>query len=584
MKICFIGKYPPIEGGESSKLYWLARELGRRGHEVHVVTNSFCVERRFRERLRGSDLKYYQPPGVTVHNLDPFKLPHFVLRSPSYAQRLTSLATYIVKEYDLDLIIGWYLIPYGTAALLTAYFTGKPYILRHAGSDLNRLGRLPSFRFLIDELLRHANRVITYPSRKEKLIEKGVIPYNLFIDRSTSVETDFFSPQNKISARCYLPSSLFKESLPIITYIGKISQNKGLLEIVESLSLVKKRGKKFKFLVLGDGGSFKKELKRKIKELELEKEVVFSSFIPPWRIPGVINLSTLIVCPEYHFPIKVHNPILVREVFSCGGCLLLSEELYRKQPKVIKKNKNVVVIDPSRVKKTAEKIVALLDNLQKREEIGREARKAALKREDFKGYVDQFERFFQEVVRMNTVKRHPQKLILFRGPPGSGKTTISSEIKKLKPDLAVIKFDSLRRIISDDPVPFAFKNLTLRMTEKMVEFLLREGLSVLIEGTFFYEKEVEPFYRLARNFKIPFFVFDIFASYETLKKRVVQSKPKSPLRGGVFNFDRAFSNYRCSRFKEKKYRLVKIDTEKLSLSEAVERIIASVWGKENLTL
>jgi hypothetical protein len=53
MKICFIGKYPPIEGGEASKLYWQVRELGKRGHEIHVVTNAFCVEKEFREKFKG---------------------------------------------------------------------------------------------------------------------------------------------------------------------------------------------------------------------------------------------------------------------------------------------------------------------------------------------------------------------------------------------------------------------------------------------------------------------------------------------------------------------------------------------------
>jgi glycosyltransferase involved in cell wall biosynthesis len=67
MKICIIAKYPPIEGGESSKAYWLARALGQRGHEVHVVTNALEVEEEYREQLSDYDLKYkYQPQGVYV--------------------------------------------------------------------------------------------------------------------------------------------------------------------------------------------------------------------------------------------------------------------------------------------------------------------------------------------------------------------------------------------------------------------------------------------------------------------------------------------------------------------------------------
>lgn len=574
MKICFIGKYPPIEGGESSKLYWLAKELGRRGHEVHIVTNAFCVEKEFRERLEGQDLSFYQPRGVTVHNLDPFGLPSFVLQSPSYTQRLTSLAYYVIEKFDLDLIEGWYLVPYGTAAFLTSSFTKKLYILRHAGSDLNKLGRSFSFKFLIDQILKNADYVITYPSRKKMLMEKGIIPYRLFINRSTSVDTHFFSPENKISARRYLPASLYRTKKPIIIYIGKLSFNKGLPELITALALVKKKGQEFKLLVLGDGSkAFKKKLKKQIKKLGLEKEVVFSSFIPPWRIPGAINLSTLAIHPEYDFPVKVHNPILIRESMACGGCLLISRELYNKQPReVVCEGKNIVVVDPEKEKQFAQKIIDLLGNPNKVAKIKKEARKAALKRENFIHYVDQFEKFYQEVIEREAIKDRAQQLILFRGPPGAGKTTISWEVKKQKPDLAVIKFDLLRRMVSENPDPSASKNLTIKMTENLARFLLKQGRSVLVEGVFFFESEIEPFYQLSRQYKIPFKIFTLSAPLSVLKKRVAK-KPKDPLKGGVTNFDIAYMMFKNAKIDEEKYQMVRINTSRDSPDRIAKKII-----------
>ena len=42
MEICMIGKYPLIEGGRfhSGRAYSLAKSLGERGDEVHIVTNA----------------------------------------------------------------------------------------------------------------------------------------------------------------------------------------------------------------------------------------------------------------------------------------------------------------------------------------------------------------------------------------------------------------------------------------------------------------------------------------------------------------------------------------------------------------
>src|SRR5579862_3413321 len=55
MKLCLIGKYPPIEGGVSTLTYWMARGLAQRGHDVHVVTNADEVEATFRMTLEADD-------------------------------------------------------------------------------------------------------------------------------------------------------------------------------------------------------------------------------------------------------------------------------------------------------------------------------------------------------------------------------------------------------------------------------------------------------------------------------------------------------------------------------------------------
>ena len=40
MKVTIIGKYPPIFGGESTKLYWASKELGERGHRINIITDA----------------------------------------------------------------------------------------------------------------------------------------------------------------------------------------------------------------------------------------------------------------------------------------------------------------------------------------------------------------------------------------------------------------------------------------------------------------------------------------------------------------------------------------------------------------
>ena len=48
MRLCYISKYPPVQGGVSRQNFWMARALADRGIEVHLVTNAPEVEEGFR--------------------------------------------------------------------------------------------------------------------------------------------------------------------------------------------------------------------------------------------------------------------------------------------------------------------------------------------------------------------------------------------------------------------------------------------------------------------------------------------------------------------------------------------------------
>ena len=48
MKLCMIGKYPPIQGGVSRENFWQTYTLAQAGFDVHVVTNAQEVENEFR--------------------------------------------------------------------------------------------------------------------------------------------------------------------------------------------------------------------------------------------------------------------------------------------------------------------------------------------------------------------------------------------------------------------------------------------------------------------------------------------------------------------------------------------------------
>jgi hypothetical protein len=181
LRICFVGKYPPIEGGVSAQTYWAARGLAERGHEVHVVTNAAEVEDTYRVAIDDDDMDDYEPVypenGGFVKVYRPERsgprMSHIPWANP-FVSKIAGMATQVVREYDCQVLVAYYFEPYAVAGHLAASWTGVPLLVQHAGSDLERLMRIPELAATYKEILRAADRVMTRPLLFQRFEGLGV--------------------------------------------------------------------------------------------------------------------------------------------------------------------------------------------------------------------------------------------------------------------------------------------------------------------------------------------------------------------------------------------------------------------------
>jgi glycosyltransferase involved in cell wall biosynthesis len=393
-----IGKYPPIEGGESSKLYWLVKALGEKGNEVHIATNAWEVETKYREEIKGEDLDgFYQPKGVYVHNTDPFIEPTFIPYFKPYTEKIASKAIEVIKEYDLQLIDSWYILPYVISGFLAKRITGLPQIMRHAGSDVTRLLNSPSLRTLFISVFKEVDKIVTHLSLLPMFKSLGVPEEKLFLNLKVSVNINEFTPTGPVfDLSEYVNRDV--DDLPVITYLGKLSATKGVYELAEAAN-----GIKAEFILLFvTQNTGLEHFQGFIKELGLEKKTIFVGFVPPWKVPSVIRRSTCVVCPERDFPIPQHTPILPREVLACGRCLILSTELYEKfRRRGFKDKENCLVVNPKDILGFRETIELVLNNVELREEIASNARSLSEKIEHFEEYVNETIALYEEIINTN---------------------------------------------------------------------------------------------------------------------------------------------------------------------------------------
>ncbi|MGQ9583563.1 MAG: glycosyltransferase family 4 protein [Thermoplasmatota archaeon] len=383
MKVVLISKYPPIEGYVSSCTYWLARGVGRRGHRVTVVTNAFEVEDRHREELHAPDLDLYQGGRVRVRSTDPFQSYRLIPEANPFCEKLASAA--IEEARGARVLDAWYLISYGAAAALASSATGLPLVLRHAGSDLGRLGASPHLGPLVRALLRMADAVVAQPGARVRLEELGARPSGVR-EIPVSVDTSAFHPRAE-PARLEAP-----EGTPVLLYSGKATRGKGLPELLAAASRIKED---FRLLVLSSDAS---AFSRARLGPRMRSRVVAMAFVPPWRMPGLLRAVRALVVPEHSFPIAGHSPILPREALACATCLVLSTEL---APKVaggrLVDGESCVLVRPEDREGFAGRLREMVINEGAALDIGRGGHRVSRGIEDFGSYIRANERLYREL-------------------------------------------------------------------------------------------------------------------------------------------------------------------------------------------
>lgn len=348
MKICFVTKYPPIQGGVSMRCYWLARGLAELGHDVAVVTNATEVEHAYRMFLDGDDAAWLEPTfdGGRVRlftpDADSGEL-HHIPHSSAYVSRLAGLATDVIKSHNSEVIFSYYLEPYGVAAHLASAWTGVPYVVRHAGSDLGRLMKNAGLRTTFREVFVRAD-VVQTGAECEPFIAMGVDPNRIWQSRAFPLPPIFHGPIQPLDLNdlvgtaqrqaagwtTHIPASSVDPSLPTVGVYGKLGAVKGSFDLLRALGALRREGVRFNLVAISQGKATQRFIEL-IKLNDLADCAWVLPFVPHWRIPSFVRACACACCLERDFPISFHGPTLPREVLATGTCLVVSREVFEKQ-------------------------------------------------------------------------------------------------------------------------------------------------------------------------------------------------------------------------------------------------------------
>ena len=372
--ILFCGKWPPIQGGVSRESYEFVVSALEHGHRVRVVTNADDVDATFRMRFAEGDLARVRlaafGKSMKLRNTERVRYGSYIpWASPFLSSLLGSLLDEVSAEAP-DVILGSYLEPYGIAAALAGQLTDTPVLIRHAGSDIGRLAKVPSLKMAYRRVLSGVRSILTVPSggASAALDDLGVPEDRRYILRGDPFNFEGFSDAASLDIEGLLSvsksngesSSASEAALPasnrpfepdglVIGIYGKAGPSKGTVELAEGLGVLAQEGIPFTFLAMSTGWPSHLEMLQRVGKAndELARRTWFLPSVPTWRVPEFLARCDIVAFLENNFSIEFHGPRVPLEVIAARRVLMLSTDQHQRLSfnRALVDGKNVLLVD-----------------------------------------------------------------------------------------------------------------------------------------------------------------------------------------------------------------------------------------------
>ena len=280
-------------------------------------------------------------PNLKKSHLAKIQVPFLVLSELYYAYKL-------IKKEKIDVIHAHWLVPQGfVAAILKIFFNVRLVTTIH-GSDL--FGRDGQIMQTIRNCVLSKSDSITVNSRLtlDELLKKRPECMDKVHIIPMGVDFDTFK-KRKASYK------LLKEydNQKIILFVGRLSEQKGIQYLVESLPEVLSQIPDAKVLIIGEG-SYKKELLNIIHLKKVEEKVLFLGAMSKKDLVDYYNLASVCVLPAANME---GQGITLIEAMICSAPVIATNEVGIKDD--IQRHRGIL-IRPKNSKELAKAIIKLL--------------------------------------------------------------------------------------------------------------------------------------------------------------------------------------------------------------------------------
>lgn len=242
------------------------------------------------------------------------RIPKFVLTQFSVASNLIRVSRN-TQVVIFSIGAKAYLIP-----MLLAKVLGKKTLVcttglsLQAGEEMYKDRLFGAGKFILTRLWEALERANYALSNHIAVQSPSIVTY---------LGLDKYRKKITVASGRYTDTGLFDLSIApgnrgnIIGYVGRLSEEKGVMNFIEAIPIILQEHGEAKFLVGGPGPLFD-EIERRLKRYQLDERVQLLGWIPHHELPGYLNELKLLVLPSY----SEGFPGIVREAMACGAVVV----------------------------------------------------------------------------------------------------------------------------------------------------------------------------------------------------------------------------------------------------------------------
>ena len=182
----------------------------------------------------------------------------------------------------------------------------------------------------------------------------------------------------------------------VVGYIGRLTEQKGVIDFVQSLSILSRKSVKFQSLIVGSG-PYREKVKRTADNLGLNGLIKIIPAVPHNEISKYYNCMDILVLPSRTTKNRKEQfgRVLI-EAMACGVPVVGSGS--GEIPNIIRKTEGGFTFQERNIEDLATKICELLKDEKKRKELGRRGREKVIELYSYEVIAKQFYEVYRQLL------------------------------------------------------------------------------------------------------------------------------------------------------------------------------------------